>query len=260
MHVSNYLYCLILIFTLGYFCEISATILVPVQGVSNCTIVPSKGRSIKYINWPFRLSCDHLTTEDWLRAYGVDVSRDGILPCYVRNPQDRIISPETPISLNSTTPRLTIYTVYQVLNSTHCLSNDIVVELRHLPNRTCVDDVTYAGEHNINVELVKSHIGGPEITLECQPAQNAGPATVYPPFTSGSNIQTKWYRSKVNRTSQVGCATRIISSDVCSPIITSAISNNRKFLLSERTDRPKALKIFGYNFYDPGVYSCEVNY
>ncbi|XP_078494490.1 uncharacterized protein LOC100177822 [Ciona intestinalis] len=243
---------------LTYICATVAATSVSSLGASNCTRIPRKSRVIKYVDWPFTLNCNDVTSQDWLAAYNISLSPDAALTCYIQHPDQRYYSTETSITLNASSSILTTYTVTQRY-STYCVFLDVEIELRPLPHHTCDEDVITALRRTSNIIFVESEISGSPLIFECEPGPNAGADAVLPPSVQSSQITTTWIRTKVQKLSGSTLLQVIQPNETCSdlPLHYSA---NLKVRLLDRHNKPKALEITGQNFYDPAVYTCVVQY
>nr|XP_026693548.1 uncharacterized protein LOC100177822 [Ciona intestinalis]XP_026693549.1 uncharacterized protein LOC100177822 [Ciona intestinalis] len=244
---------------LGYICATVAATSVSSLGASNCTRIPRKSRVVKYVDWPFTLNCNDVTSRDWLTAYNISLSPDAALTCYIRHPDQHYYSTETSITLNGSSSILTTYTVTQRY-STYCVSLEVEIELRPLPHHTCGEDVITALRGTSNIIFVESEISGKPLIFECEPAANAAADAVLPPAVQSSQITTKWIRTPVRKLSGSTSALQVAQpNQTCSDLPVYYLTNLKVRLL-ERHNKPKALEITGQDFYDPAVYTCMVQY
>ncbi|XP_076812175.1 uncharacterized protein LOC143459062 [Clavelina lepadiformis] len=201
-------------------------------------------KMIAYTGWPFKFNCSILFT---------NTSESLNTQCFYSSSGDRnFTSANQHIVSPTTTPALQNYEIVLEINEGFCLRKTVVVEIKQISNRSCYDDAVYhvARDDNVVHKRVKD---GTRFRLDCFPDASTGEERIFPPSLPNTEYETQWFRSVRYSTNLT-----INPERSCLPYpkyFTSVIHKD-----NSNSVRPTAIDKYWVNYFDPGVYSCQVTY
>ncbi|XP_076811688.1 uncharacterized protein LOC143458638 isoform X2 [Clavelina lepadiformis] len=199
---------------------------------------------VAHAQWPFKFNCSILFPNTF---------ESSNTQCfYSASGDSSFVSVSQDIVLQTNTPLLTNYELLLKSNESSCLRKTVVVEARLIPNRTCYDDVVDHVTHDVNIIHKRVKVGR-SFRLDCVPDSSAGDEVVMWPSVPNTQYDTQWRRSE-----------RFSSNLTINPehSCLKYPKYNTDSIYKDDSDlsRPTAIDRYSSNYFDPGVYSCQVTY